>query len=78
MSEDSRMLYVRYGAIALEFAGTAVVGVVSGGYIDSHLGTSPWGVFLGTILCLAGGFYRLVISLQQINKHREQQNNRKN
>ncbi len=76
--ENSLLTYGKYSTIGLEFAVAAIVGVVGGNYIDSHFGTTPWGVFIGAILGLASGFYRLVIVLQEISARREQQDDRKN
>jgi len=70
--ENPLVTYGKYSAIGLEFAVAAIVGIVGGSYIDSHLGTGPWGVFLGAILGLASGFYRLVTVLKEISDRREQ------
>ncbi|MBM4256755.1 MAG: AtpZ/AtpI family protein [Deltaproteobacteria bacterium] len=79
MAKDNQLYaYAKYSAIGIEFAVAAIVGIYGGSYIDSHFGSSPWGVLLGAILCLASGFYRLVISLQQMSAQREQQDDRKN
>jgi len=73
MAKDNPLFtYAKYSAIGIEFAVAAIVGVVGGSYVDSHFGTNPWGVFIGAILGLASGFYRLVISLQQFSARREQ------
>ena len=76
--ENALLTYGKYSAIGLEFAVAAIVGIVGGNYIDSHFGTTPWGVFTGAILGLASGFYRLVTVLQGISARREQQDDRKN
>jgi F0F1-type ATP synthase assembly protein I len=70
--ENPLTTYAKYSAIGLEFAVAAIVGIVGGSYIDSHFGTGPWGVFLGAILGLASGFYRLVTVLKEISDRREQ------
>ena len=70
--ENPLITYGKYSAIGLEFAVAAIVGIVGGSYIDSHFGTGPWGVFLGAILGLASGFYRLVTVLKEISDRREQ------
>ena len=70
--ENPLVTYGKYSAIGLEFAVAAIVGIVGGSYIDSHFGTGPWGVFLGAILGLASGFYRLVTVLKEISDRREQ------
>ena len=70
--ETPLFTYAKYSAIGLEFAVAAIVGIVGGSYIDSHFGTGPWGVFLGAILGLASGFYRLVTVLKEISDRREQ------
>ena len=76
--ENPLVTYGKYSAIGIEFAVAAIVGIVGGSYVDSHFGTGPWGVFIGAILGLASGFYRLVTVLQGISARREQQNDREN
>jgi F0F1-type ATP synthase assembly protein I len=79
MAKDSQLVtYAKYSAIGIEFAVAAVVGIVGGNYLDSSFGTAPWGVFIGAILGLASGFYRLVTVLKELSSRREQQNDRQN
>ena len=75
--ENPLVTYAKYSAIGIEFAVAAIVGVVGGSYVDSYFGTSPWGVFIGSILGLASGVYRLVTVLQGMSARREQQNHSK-
>jgi F0F1-type ATP synthase assembly protein I len=75
--ENPLFTYAKYSAIGLEFAVAAIVGVVGGNYIDSRFGTGPWGVFIGAILGLASGFYRLITVLKETSERREQ-NRREN
>lgn len=75
--ENPLLAYAKYSAIGIEFAVAAIVGIVGGSYVDSYFGTGPWGVFIGSILGLASGFYRLVNVLQGMSARREQQNNSK-
>lgn len=76
--ENPLVAYAKYSAIGIEFAVAAIVGIVGGSYVDSYFGTNPWGVFLGSLLGLASGFYRLITVLQGMSARREQQNNSKN
>jgi F0F1-type ATP synthase assembly protein I len=76
--ENQLVTYAKYSAIGIEFAVAAIVGIVGGSYIDSYFGTGPWGVFIGAILGLASGFYRLVTVLTELSGRREQQNDRQN
>ena len=79
MARDNPLVtYAKYSAIGIEFAVAAIVGVVGGSYADSYFGSAPWGVFLGAILGLASGFYRLVTVLKESSSRHEQQNDRKN
>ena len=75
--ENPLVAYAKYSAIGIEFAVAAIVGDVGGSYVDSHFGTGPWGVVIGSMLGLASGFYRLVTVLQEMSARREQQNNSK-
>lgn len=75
--ENPLFTYAKYSAIGIEFAVAAIVGVVGGSYFDSYFGTGPWGVFIGSILGFASGFYRLIIVLKQTSERREQ-NRREN
>ena len=40
--------------------GVVVGGGLLGWFIDSRLGSAPWGVMLGSVLGLVGGLVRLV------------------
>lgn len=55
-----RQPWMRLGGVGLELA--AAVGGFSllGYWIDRHYGTSPWGLLVGALLGLVGGFYNLV------------------
>jgi len=52
--------WIRYSGLGIEFA-AAVVGFTLVGYwVDYHYQCSPWGVVVGVLLGLIGGFYNLI------------------
>jgi F0F1-type ATP synthase assembly protein I len=52
--------YGRYGALAFEFSGTIAAGAAFGWLVDRWLGSQPYGLVVGTLLAVVGGFVRLV------------------
>lgn len=47
------------------FAGVGI-GLVAGYYVDKHFGCSPWGVLLGMLVGLGGGFYLMIKEAMQL------------
>ncbi len=51
---------LRFAGVGLEFAG-AVVGLTLLGYwIDTKLGSEPWGLLIGVFVGIVGGTYNLL------------------
>lgn len=76
--EPALFSYGKYAALGFEFAGATLGGILLGSYLDSHLGTSPWGTLLGALGGLVGAVYRLIIVLPKLSSRREVDNNHKN
>lgn len=58
----------RYYAVAFDFTGAIMAGVVGGWMVDNHFGTAPYG---GLTLIIAGvvvGFVRLVRALRRFEQ----------
>ena len=55
-------------AIAFEFTGSVVAGVVVGYFADRHFGTEPWLLIVGTLLGTGAGFYRMLQILQHVQR----------
>lgn len=67
----SRNVWVVAGeltAIAFEFTGSVVAGVVVGWFADGRLGTEPWLLIAGTLSGTAAGFYRMIQILRLIQR----------
>ncbi len=41
------------------FAGSVCLGMALGYAVDAHFGVSPWGILMGGLLGMVGGFYHL-------------------
>jgi len=62
MSKDKKPLpiWVRFSGIGFEVAGAVAGFALVGYWIDSHYGSSPKGVLIGSILGIVGGGYNLI------------------
>ena len=58
----------KYAAVGLQMAVGVVLGVLVGGWLDRKYGWAPWGVFVCTMLGLAGGMYLLIKDAIRMNK----------
>ena len=57
---QDRQPWMKLGGTGIELA-AAVGGFALVGYwVDRHYGSSPWGLLLGALLGLVGGFYNLI------------------
>jgi ATP synthase protein I len=52
--------WIRHTGIGLELAGAVAGFALVGYWIDRHFGSKPWGLVIGLVLGLVGGFYNLV------------------
>lgn len=52
-----------YAQIGLELAGAVLLGLWLGYWLDGRLETRPWLTLAGSLLGLAGGFYRVAREL---------------
>jgi F0F1-type ATP synthase assembly protein I len=52
--------WVRYSGVGLELAGATAGLALLGYWIDTHYGTTPWGILGGVIIGMVGGLYNLV------------------
>ena len=52
--------YGKYGALAFEFSGTIAAGSMIGWLFDRWLDSAPYGLVVGTLLAVVGGFIRLI------------------
>jgi len=76
--ENPLFAYGKHAALGFEFAAASLGGILLGSYIDSSLGTGPWGTLLGALGGLVGAVYRLIIALPKLSSHRELDNHPKN
>lgn len=58
--QDPLVRYGKYGALAFEFSGTIAAGSLMGWLLDRWLGSAPYGLVVGTLLAVVGGFVRLI------------------
>ena len=56
--------YMALSQIGLEMVAPIVLGLV----LDHFLGWSPWGVIVGVVVGLTGGFVHLVVVLNKLDK----------
>ena len=76
--EPDLFSYGKYAALGFEFAAAALGGILLGSYLDTLIGTGPWGTLLGALGGLVGAVYRLIIVLPKLSSRREVDNNHKN
>lgn len=60
--------YGRYGAVAFEFSGGIAAGALIGWFLDTRLGTQPYGLLVMTLLAVVGGFIRLIRVLRRFER----------
>lgn len=60
-SEDARQARTswKYGGIGLQFAGSIVLFLYVGRWVDSRLGSTPWGLILGVFVGAGAAFYSM-------------------
>jgi len=58
--QDPIVRYGKYGALAFEFSGTIAAGSMMGWLLDQWLASAPYGLVVGTLLAVVGGFVRLI------------------
>jgi ATP synthase protein I len=56
-------------AVAFEFVGSVVVGVVVGYFADRQFDTEPWLLIAFTLFGTSAGFYQMVRILMHFEKH---------
>jgi ATP synthase protein I len=55
-------------AIAWEFLGSIVAGVVLGWLADRQFGSAPWGLIVCTLLGTSTGLYRMIVVVRQFDR----------
>lgn len=70
MSEQKNFkTFAELSGIGIEMAAAAIIGMLLGILFDRYVGTSPWGLIVGTILGIAAAIKRIIdIVLAQENK----------
>lgn len=61
--------YAKYWAVAFEFIGSVIGGIVGGIALDRWLGTGGWLTLAMTVAGTAIGFYRMVQILQRYERN---------
>lgn len=76
MTEDPRSSRKNYWviagqltAVAFNFSGYVIAGVVLGALGDRQFGTSPWLLIAFTLFGTSAGFYQMVRMLKHFEKH---------
>jgi F0F1-type ATP synthase assembly protein I len=64
--------YFSLSQIGLEMVAPIVVGVL----LDVYLGWRPWGIIVGAVLGLVGGFTHLIAMLNEHNKAKQDKQKR--
>lgn len=67
--QDSRRLglYLALAQVGTEMVVPAVLGLI----LDLNLGWTPWGLVVGVVLGLVGGFYHMLAILKQLKQRDE-------
>ena len=60
--------YGRYGALAFEFSGAIAAGAIVGWWLDTWLGTQPYGALVCILTAVVGGLIRLVQVLRRFDR----------
>jgi len=58
----------RLASAGLELAGGVLLFAGAGYLLDRWLDTAPWLLVVGSMLGLAGGMYRLIRAVQEVNR----------
>jgi F0F1-type ATP synthase assembly protein I len=61
----------RYAGIGLQFAGSILLFLYLGQWLDSRFGTAPWLLLLGVLVGAGGGFYSIYRRLMADLKREE-------
>lgn len=75
INPDNFRKYNEYISLGAEIAGSMVVPLLIGSYVDDHFHTQPWGIVIGII----GGFLGVSITLYKItvqSKNKRDDNDR--
>jgi F0F1-type ATP synthase assembly protein I len=67
--QDSRRLglYMALAQVGTEMVVPAVLGLI----LDFNLDWTPWGLLVGVVLGLVGGFYHMIAILKQLKQRDE-------
>jgi ATP synthase protein I len=66
-----RNIWVLFGqltAVAWEFLGSIIAGVLLGYFADRYLDSSPWGLIVCTLFGSCSGLYRMVLMLRRLER----------
>lgn len=63
----------QYLGVGLQFAGSILIFLFGGRWLDERLGTSPWLLLLGVFVGAAAGFYAIYFSLVIAPRNRERE-----
>jgi F0F1-type ATP synthase assembly protein I len=69
--QDGRNVWVLFGkltAVAWEFLGSIIAGVIIGYFADRYFDFSPWGLIVCTLFGSCSGLYRMVLMLRQLDR----------
>jgi F0F1-type ATP synthase assembly protein I len=58
----------RFAHMGMEFAGAALVLALVGYYIDSRIGSRPWGAVIGATAGFTGGMYLFIKEALRANR----------
>lgn len=60
-------LYMALAQVGTEMVVPTVVGLI----LDLNFGWTPWGLLVGVVLGLVGGFYHMIAILKRLNQRDE-------
>lgn len=69
---SSQVEGAQFIGVGLQFAGSILLFLFAGRWLDERLGTEPWLLLLGTLVGAAAGFYSLYRQLTSATRGRDE------
>ncbi len=80
-SDSSPVNYRGWSDLALQtsftFAGVVLIGVFGGRWLDTHFGTTPLFILIGTLWGIVAGLYWLIMKVREFGERQEDKEGKK-
>jgi ATP synthase protein I len=72
VKRNTTQLVFAYSTIGLQLAGTLLICVYTGNWLDRHYNTQPWFLLAGAALGMIGGFFNMFRELNAMQRSTEE------